>query len=98
MEKNRNQLNKLDAWLDAHPRLFWMFVAGVVCFVSVAFIPGLAPEGCRTWGTLFTCSSLPPFWSIANLRSGVLYLALIFGGPAVLKWLWRSVKASPAPR
>ncbi|MEX3983743.1 hypothetical protein AB4Y45_32695 [Paraburkholderia sp. EG287A] len=88
------QKSKLDVWAEAHPRIFWGLILGVAGVVSAVCLPGLAPEGCRSWQTMFSCKSLPPFWSLANLKSGALYLAIIVGVPAVFARI-RSRMAAP---
>lgn len=88
------QQSKLDVWAEKHPRIFWALILGAVGIISIAFIPGMAPEGCRSWKTLFSCSSLPPFWSLEHLTSGAFYLAIILGVPAVFARI-RSRMAAP---
>lgn len=75
--------SKLDLWADKHRRLFLLLILGAVVAESIAFLPGMAPEGCRNWRTMFSCASLPPFWSSEHLTSVGVYLAIIFGVPFV---------------
>ncbi|WP_157643929.1 hypothetical protein [Burkholderia ubonensis] len=74
---------KLDVWAEKHPRLFWALILLIVDSVAIACLPGLAPEGCRSWSTLLTCSNLPSLPE--SLQAAAWYLAIVASGPAAFE-------------